>query len=232
MPEPNPLRRRLLLTSFALPALTACATPLPPLTAPATTRDARRLLETSAAAHGLAAFASLRDLNVAYSGTWRPIIDRLQPALVDAGFRGGAEERLLPGAGLVAQTHHGPHGIKHVVREAAPNTAGSVRVWFNDAETTAADPCAAAALVGDGYSLFLLGPLWLAARAADDPDALRMEVGGRVRLVLLQGLGAAELRADYPDALLHETLVAYFGRAATAAASHAERHAAPAVAGR
>ena len=183
MSEPNPLRRRLLLTSFALPALTACATPLPPLTAPATTRDARRLLETSAAAHGLAAFASLRDLNVAYSGTWRPIIDRLQPALVDAGFRGGSEERLLPGAGLVAQTHHGPHGIKHVVREAAPNTAGSVRVWFNDAETTAADPCAAAALVVDGYSLFLLGPLWLAARAADDPDALRMEVGGRVRLV-------------------------------------------------
>jgi hypothetical protein len=183
MPEPNPLRRRLLLTSCALPALTACATPLPPLTARTTTADARRLLEASAAAHGLAAFASVRDLNVAYSGTWRPVIDRLQPALVDAGFRGGSEERLLPGAGLVAQTHHGPHGSKHVVREAAPNTVGSVRVWFNDVETTAPDPCAAAALVVDGYSLFLLGPLWLAARAAAGPDALRMEGGGRVRLV-------------------------------------------------
>lgn len=183
MPEPNPLRRRLLLTSCALPALTACATPLPPLTARTTTADARRLLEASAAAHGLAAFASVRDLNVAYSGTWRPVIDRLQPALVDAGFRGCSEERLLPGAGLVAQTHHGPHGSKHVVREAAPNTVGSVRVWFNDVETTAPDPCAAAALVVDGYSLFLLGPLWLAARAAAGPDTLRMEGGGRVRLV-------------------------------------------------
>jgi 3-dehydroquinate synthase len=71
-----------------------------------------------------------------------------------------------------------------------------------------------------------------AERAFDYMRIDKKVKGGRVRLVLLQGLGAAELRADYPDALLHETLVAYFGRAATAAASHAERHAAPAVAGR
>jgi hypothetical protein len=182
MPEPNPLRRRLCLTSCALPALAACATPLPPLTAP-TTGAARRLLQDSAAAHGLAAFASLADLNVAYSGTWHPLVDRLQPALVDAGFRGGSEERMLPGAGLVAQTHRGPRGVKHVVRETAPNAIGSVRVWFNDVETQEAEPRAAAALVVDGYSLFLLGPMWLAGRPVTDPDALRMAVGDRVRLV-------------------------------------------------
>jgi hypothetical protein len=162
--------------------LAACATPLPPLTMP-TSGAARRLLQESAAAHGLAAFARLHDLNVAYSGTWHPLVDRLQPALVDAGFRGGSEERLLPGAGLVAQSHRGPRGIKYVARETAPHAIGSVRVWFNDAETEEAEPRAAAALVVDGYSLFLLGPMWLAGRPASDPDALRMAVGERVRLV-------------------------------------------------
>jgi len=165
-----------------MPVLAGCATPLPPLTVPTTTPDARRLLQASAAAHGLAAFATLHDLNVAYSGTWRPLVERLQPALVDAGFRGGSEERLLLRAGLVAQTHRGPSGIKHVVREAAPNAVGSVRVWFNGAETRDTEALAAAALVVDGYSLFLLGPLWLAGRAAADPDSLCMDVGARVQL--------------------------------------------------
>jgi hypothetical protein len=183
MPEPNPLRRRLLLTSCALPALAACATALRPLTVPRTTPEAQRLLEASAAAHGLACFADLQDLCVSYSGTWRPIIDRLQPVLVDAGFRGGSEERLLLQQGITAQTHHGPRGVKHVVREVAPGTQGSVRVWFNNVETRETDACAAAALVVDGYGLFLLGPLWLASRAAANPDALRMTPGDRVRLV-------------------------------------------------
>jgi hypothetical protein len=183
MLEPNPLRRRLLMTSFALPALAGCATPLQSLSAAATPPDARQLLQASAEAHGLAAFSSMHDLCVAYAGTWRPIVDRLQPALVDAGFRGGSEERLLLGQGLVAQTHRGPRGVKHVVRETAPNAVGSVRVWFNEAETRQAEPCAAAALVVDGYSLFLLGPLSLAGRLAADAGALRMAVADRVRLV-------------------------------------------------
>ena len=165
-----------------MPALSACTTLLPPLTAP-TTPDADRLLQASAAAHGLKAFAGLHDLSVSYYGTWRPIVDRVQPALVDAGFRGGSEERLLLGEGITAQTHHGPRGVKHVVREAAPGTQGGVRVWFNAVETGEADPCAAAALVVDGYGLFLLGPLLLAVRAAANPATLQMTVDQPVLLV-------------------------------------------------
>jgi len=183
MPEPNSLRRRLLNMSCALPALAACTTPLRPLRTPAVSPDAARLLQASATAHGLSAFANLHDLSVAYAGTWRPIVDRLQPALVDAGFRGRSEERLLLRQGITAQTHHGPHGVKHVVREAASDARGSVRVWFNGVESHETDACAAAALVVDGYALFLLGPLWLAARTAGNPDALPMATGERVRLV-------------------------------------------------
>ena len=42
-----------------------------------------------------------------YEGQWRPLIDRVQPALIDKLYRGGSEERLMPVAGLVAQDHVG-----------------------------------------------------------------------------------------------------------------------------
>lgn len=181
--NPNCLRRRLLLASLALPALGGCTTPLPPLSTQTTPPDAQALLAESAAAHGTAALSALSDLNVSYAGEWPPLIGRLQPALVDRGFRGGSEERLLLREGLVAQAHTGPDGRKQVVRQSAPGNQGSVRVWFNGDEARDDERRAAAALVADGYSLFLLGPMLLAGRWAAE-RSLVTERAGAERITL------------------------------------------------
>jgi hypothetical protein len=187
MPGSVPLRRRPLLAApLALPALGGCAAPLPEVAAPATTREAQALLEASAAAHGLAAFRTIGDVSVRYAGDWPPLIDRLQPVLVDRGFRSRSEERLLPRAGLVAQAHEGPAGRKGVVRRSAPGPRGEVRVWFNGEEARDEERRAAAALVADGYALFLLGPMLLASRWAAE-RALAMEPAGAERIASPDG---------------------------------------------
>jgi hypothetical protein len=164
--HPDNNRRRTVLACAALPAwplLHGCAAPLPLSLNAATTPAARAMLEESAAAHGGAALAKIDDLSLRYEGEWRALINRLQPALADAGFRGGSEERLLLRDGLTAQTHTGPSGRKQVVRRTASQAQGEVRVWFNGEEAQDTDRRAAAALVVDGYSLFLLGPMLLAS---------------------------------------------------------------------
>lgn len=217
MPGSVPLRRQPLLAApLALPALGGCAAPLPEVSAPATTREAQALLEASAAAHGLAAFRTIGDLSVSYAGQWPPLIDRLQPVLVDRGFRSRSEERLLPRAGLVAQAHEGPAGRKGVVRRSAPGPRGEVRVWFNGEEARDEERRAAAALVADGYALFLLGPMLLVAGGwgtggrtltAELAGTERIEVDGRawacdvLRARAAPGLGfsAADRLARFLD---------------------------------
>ena len=165
---PHLTRRRWLALGAALPAfgLAACGTPLPlnlP-TAPASDPAAERLLQASAEVHGLAAYRQLNDINVRYDGAWRPMIDRIQPVVVDKGFRGWSEERLLPRAGVVAQAYTGPAGRKQVWWQRGPASAarpGEVAVWLNGQASSNADIQAASALVAEGYGLFLLGPLWL-----------------------------------------------------------------------
>jgi hypothetical protein len=171
------LSRRSILGAAALPWLAACATPLPITPRPAgSSAAAARLLE-SAEAHGLAAYRALTDINVAYDGRWRPFIDRIQPVVVDKGYRGRSEERLQPSARVVAQSYAGPLGIKHVWwRRGAGADLGEVGVWFNGARSADADHQAASALVAEGYGLFLLGPLWLAEQG------LAMELDGTERV--------------------------------------------------
>jgi hypothetical protein len=154
-----PTRRDMLLAPLAL---AACASPLPEAPIAASTPEARALLEESAAAHGLEAFRRIRDVSVSYAGEWAPIIGRLQPALVDQGFRGTSEERLLPRQGIVAQAHAGPAGRKQVVRHSSGGATGEVQAWFNGEAAGDAERRSAAALVADGYALFLLGPILLA----------------------------------------------------------------------
>lgn len=192
-------RRALLLAPLALP--TACAAPLPEVAPEGGSDWALALLAASARAHGLDGFRRLGDIAVSYDGEWPPVIGRLQPVLVDQGFRQSSEERLLPRQGIVAQAHTGPMGRKQVVR-----TPDGVRVRFNGAESADAEQRAAAALVADGYALFLLGPLWLAPGAWGAPRRVlaaemgppeRVAVGGRewecdvVRLLVSPGLGFA-----------------------------------------
>ena len=177
----NRLGRRLAL--LALPALAGCTSPLPPLDGSGAEPEAEALLARSAAAHGLPALEGIRDLSVSYAGEWPGLIDRLQPVLVDKGFRGGSEERLLLREGLVAQHHTGPAGTKQVVRPAEVLGQRAVRVWFNGEEARDAERRAAAALVVDGYNLFLLGPMHLARlRAAGRP--MRLALAGSERLVV------------------------------------------------
>jgi hypothetical protein len=172
MYEPDFQRRRLLWSSLALPILPAlsllpgCTQPLAPLRPAPATSDAGDLLAVAAAAHGLAALGEIGDLSVSYSGTWRSLVGKLQPALVDAGFRGGSQERVLLRQGLIGQAHHGPRGSKQVVRQRAADGPGEIRVWFNGDEAFDGERRDAAALVVDGYCLFLLGPMLLALQGA------------------------------------------------------------------
>ena len=178
---------------------------MPPLRSTASVTEALALLEASAAAHGAAALSSIRDAAVRYSGRFRPLVGSLVPVLVDPDFRGGSEERLLLPNRLVAQSHTGPGGHKKVVRRTAPGGQGDVRVWFNGVETHDADRRDAAALVADGYSLFLLGPMllcgaWRADRSlVVEPAAPEtITVGGVnhacdvLRVGMTPGIGLAE----------------------------------------
>ena len=106
-------RRRLLSLPLlgALPALQGCGhTPAAghPPRPPAPDPEALRWLLASADRHGRAAYRGLRDINVAYDGQWRPLIDRIQPEVVDKPWRQRSEERLLLAAGVIAQAHRGP----------------------------------------------------------------------------------------------------------------------------
>ena len=118
--EPRPLlpTRRLMLASLALaPILGGCAAPLRKLSRSTTSPEAQALLNASAASHGLSSLLPISDLNVSYDGRWPSVIGSLQPALVDSGFRGGSQERLLlRGPLVVAQSHSGPKGHKQVLR--------------------------------------------------------------------------------------------------------------------
>lgn len=180
---PTVTRRHLmsgLLAVSALPLLQGCAAPLPAVGATASTAEAQALLAASAAAHGVAALAGIGDVSVSYAGRWRALVGRLQPDLVDAGFRGGSEERLLLRERLTAQGHAGPEGRKQVERQTVAGAQGAVRVWVNGQESADAHRRAAAALVADGYDLFLLGPMLLAQPGAD--RTLVMALSGTARI--------------------------------------------------
>lgn len=91
-------------------------------------------MQGSAEAHGLAAYRTITDINVAYAGQWRPFVNGVQPEIVDAGYRGPSEERLLPAAGVVAQAYRGPLGAKQVFWERARNATnpqGEAVVWID-----------------------------------------------------------------------------------------------------
>jgi len=200
MHRPEMNRRSLMKVALALPVLPVlhgCAAPLPVSLNAATTPAAQALLKESAEAHGLQAFKAIQDLNVSYAGEWRALIGKLQPALVDASFRGTSEERLLLREGVVAQAHTGPGGRKQVLRRAGTASSGEVHVWFNGEEARDAERRAAAALVADAYSLFLLGPLLLVDRPLvmelSEIEWVNEHACDVLRMQLVPGLGHARV---------------------------------------
>ena len=223
------LARRTVLGALALPWLAGCSTPLPlgdARPADADAHAAMRLRE-SAEAHGLARYRQLDDINVSYDGQWRPLIGRIQPEIVDAGFRGSSQERLMPKAGLSAQAYSGERGRKTVVWRrpvAGADTRGEVAVWFNGVRSADAAADDAAALVAEGYNLFLLGPMWLADRAMPMRMAGVERVDGRlcdvVEAWLAPGLGRSAsdriaLCIDRSDSLMRRVRFTLEGFAGT-----------------
>ena len=160
--------RRAVLGIATLPlagSLGGCATPLPLDQRPQPSPAGAARFGDSAQAHGLLAYRGLSDINVSYDGAWRPFIEAVQPVVVDAGFRGRSQERLLPAVATVAQAYSGPRGAKQVLWQRGRDVAGSrVAVWFNGRPSTDEAARRAAAVVAECYGLFLLGPLWLAGR--------------------------------------------------------------------
>jgi hypothetical protein len=172
-------RRRALtaLGALALPWLGACSTPLPLGARPPSDPDAAALLLSSAQAHGLDAFRQVNDINIAYAGQWRPLINGIQPEVVDSGYRGSSQERLLPKAGVNAQAYTGPRGRKQVFWQRAPAEAA---IWY-DGTLSANEPLRrAAALVAEGYGFFLLGPLWAVDRGGSWSRRGTERVDGRL----------------------------------------------------
>ncbi len=117
---------------------------------------ARAILQKSAEAHGLAAFRQIEDLSVGYAGEWYGLVSKVQPTLIDVDFRQGSQERIVfKGGPLIGQRHLGPKGSKQVIRR-----SGDVQVFYNDAPAADREVLAAAALVADGYRMFLTGPFY------------------------------------------------------------------------
>ncbi len=128
-------------------------------------REAQELLGLAIAAQGGDLYAEVKDIAVAYEGSWWKAVQRVQPVLTDVGHRRSSEERLLLAAkgrsgdtapsDTLAQEHQGPAGRKWVLRRGR-----EVEVRFTSADEREAseEEVAAAALVADVYRMFLTGP--------------------------------------------------------------------------
>lgn len=160
-----------------LSLLTACSSvPMPQQST--TQPDARALLDQSQAAHGKAAFLAIRDLSVAYDGTWFDIVTKVQPILTDKTFRKTSEERMLFGENVIAQIHTGDAGKKMVLRDSSLPLGERASVWFNQQQETNRDKIAAAHLVVEAYQLFLY-PAFYVERATHLERVGTGSVGGR-----------------------------------------------------
>ncbi len=172
--------------------LTACATPqISNREISQSDPRARDLVAASREAHGGQAFNGVHDVSVRYEGRWALIGPRFQPVLSDRKFRGNSEERLLVPPGIMAQEHSGPAGKKVVLRQ-----PGTVSVTYNGLRSEDAEVKAAAALVADAYTLFLLGPFYF-----DRPGVVFSLAGGgyvdkaacdQVLAVVRPGFGMSE----------------------------------------
>lgn len=210
----RPTRRHAVFGMALLPFFAGCSTPLPLGLSPSRDQAAAARLRQSAEEHGWAAYRTMTDINVSYDGQWRPLIGRIQPELVDAGYRGPSEERIMPATGSVAQAYRGPMGRKQVWwrrNRASSSSIGDIAVWFNGVPSTEPAARQTAALVAEGYALFLLGPLWLVERDLPMQLGGTEHVNGRlcdvVNVWLSPGLGfvATDRLAVYIDQADHVT---------------------------
>jgi hypothetical protein len=164
--------------------LTGCINPLPGAGAIKGDRSeaaAMALLEASAEAHGGdERFAEVRRIEVAYDGQWLNNVWKLQPELVDRGYRQSSVEMIAFGEGWprVEQTHTGPAGEKLVAWPAGdrevveggawvdyrPKPGVDQAAWRGGPEVESAENQEAAAMVAEAYRMFLTGPFYFTQR--------------------------------------------------------------------
>jgi len=113
-------------------------------------------------AHGGDLSQDPRDFNLAMTGQWYSLIQRIQPLVTDAGYRVSAEERYLPSEDLYVVRHRGPEGVKTVWRRGR-----DIRVWYDGEPVDDPDTLAATAMTTDAFELFHYGPSFLARRATE-----------------------------------------------------------------
>jgi hypothetical protein len=172
--------------------LGACASSRIPREAVAASNpEALAVLTASQRAHGAAAFATIRDLNLRSAGTWSTLGSRSQPVLADRRYRRESEEALDLTTGTTVHLHKGPGGRKFVFR--AP---GRVTVWYNGQPDGREEVKRAAALVADAEKMFLLGPLYFdrpgVMLSALEPAPVNGSECDRVLAVLRPGFGFAD----------------------------------------
>lgn len=143
--------------------LTAACTSLPDPNQPLgkASPQAVRLLEKSAEKAGKP-WRRLDRVEVAFTGEWTKIVQKMQPDLVNAAYRKSSREVYFPRLSRVEQTHTGPSGTKTVLRR-----PGKIEVRlpvYRMATDTEKD---AAALVADAYTMFVFGADYLLAYGSD-----------------------------------------------------------------
>ncbi|MEM8739622.1 MAG: hypothetical protein AAGG38_14260 [Planctomycetota bacterium] len=197
--------------------LVGCINPLPGDVAAAVSEpEALALLSASAVAHGGdEQFARVDAVRVRYDGEWLNGIWKLQPMLVDRGYRKASDEtmtyrRPTPGRErlawpVVTQTHTGPEGEKTVrwpVADPAGQTlAGGAAVMYDGRPVQ--DPARrvrveeAAAMVAEAYRMFLTAPFYFTQHPGQvtavmsEPVTVRGRECDQVLIELRPGLGVS-----------------------------------------
>ncbi|WP_376692474.1 hypothetical protein [Wenzhouxiangella sp. EGI_FJ10409] len=121
--------------------------------------SAEQWFERLMQAHGGDLSAEARDFNLAMTGQWYSLIQRIQPLVSDADYRVSAEERYRPSENLYVVRHQGPAGTKTVWRQGA-----DIKVWYDGEPVEDPDVLAATAMTTDAFELFHFGPSFLARR--------------------------------------------------------------------
>lgn len=113
-------------------------------------------------AHGGDLSDDPRDFNLAMTGEWYGMIQRIQPLVTDSDYRVSAEERYLPSENLYVVRHQGPEGVKTVWRKDR-----QIKVWYDGEPVDDPDVLAATAMTTDAFELFHYGPSFLVRRATE-----------------------------------------------------------------
>lgn len=162
-----------LLVSLLLAACTSLPDPNLP---PSLVSDAARQLLARSAIKAGRPWRRLAKVEVAYSGEWTRIVQKLQPELVNAEYRKSSKEVYFPRLRRVEQTHSGPRGTKTVLRTPATIEVG-LPLYRQPTEVEKD----AAALVADAYMMFTFGADYLLTRGHDWrlwPGMQRHEIDG------------------------------------------------------